>query len=473
MKRRPHVFSLRASGAAFHLCLVVAAFQSAERASAQQGILNTLSDQATPSIQPISLTNLPYTFKMGDFRLLLAPSIAAAWNNNIDATKTNVLQDYIISPALQITATYPLTQVNLLRLNVGVGYDEYVDHSDYSEWHVTSGSALSFDTYVKDILFNVHDRFSFAQTSGATGAGVGSGGGVPGGVGLGGTTTGSGIPGVTTGVGDYTSGNNVAGLSGTWNPRKFNIFLGYDHQTTLSSGTSIQSENGNSDSVDGRFGWRFGPATVAGLESTYSTTAYDQAVLNNNTSYTFGAYAQWHPGTYFTVSPRAGYSIFQYQQTSQSGEIIEVNSFGNPVLIPTGKPIQTSDFDSWYTDLTLTHAITRALSYSLDIGHSIQGGIQSDAVSDSYARVTSTWKVIKDWELRAAFSFDYGEQGVGNVTGNATGTYNAYSGLVEINHQLTKQLRVGLNSRLTYLSSDSSSLGFTQAIVGLRMAYIF
>jgi hypothetical protein len=468
MNRLSQANSLPARGAAFNLCLIVAALQSPAGASAQQSILNTLSAQATPSIQPVSLANQPYTFKSGDFRLLLTPSLAAEWNNNIDATKTNVLQDYIISPSVQISATYPLTQVNLLRLTVGVGYDEYVDHSDYSDWHVTSGSALSFDTYVKDFLINVHDRFSFSQSSGGTGADLGSGG-----IGAGATTTGNGIPGVTTGVGNNSTGNNVAGLSGTWNPKKFNIVLGYDHQTTLSSGTAIQSQNGDSDLFNGRFGWRFGPASVAGLESTYSTTSYNEAVLNNNTSYTFGAYAQWHPGTYFTVAPRAGYSIFQYQQTSQSGDDIEVNSFGNPVLIPTGKPIQTSDFDSWYADLTLTHAITRALSYSFDIGHTIQEGIQSDAVSDSYLRISSTWKIIKDWDLRGTFSLDHGQQGVGNVTGNATGTYNTYSGALDLNHQLSKKLRVGLNARLTYLSSDSSSLGFTQAIVGVRMAYIF
>jgi hypothetical protein len=446
----------------------VVALQSAARVSAQQGILNALSAQATPSIQPVNLANLPYTFKSGDFRLLLTPSLAVAWNNNIDTAKSNVLQDYIISPTLQINATYPLTQINLLRLNVGVGYDEYVDHSDYSDWHVTSGSALSFDTSIKDFLINVHDRFSFTQSSGGAGAELASAG-----IGTGAPPTGNGIPGVTTGVGNYSSGNNVAGLSGSWNPGKFNTFVGYDHQTTLSSGTAIQSQNGEMDSFNGRFGWRFGSASVAGLESTYSASAYDQAVLNNVTSYTFGAYAQLHPSAYFTVSARAGYSAFQYQETSQSGEIIEVNSFGNPVLLPTGKPLQTSDFDSWYADLILTHAITRAVSYSLDAGHTIQGGVQSDAVSDSYLRVSSTWNIIRNWDLRGTFSFDHGEEGVGNVSGNATGTYDTYSGALEISHQVTKRLRVSLSSRLTYLSSDTSSLGYTQAIVGMRAAYMF
>jgi hypothetical protein len=447
MNQCPHANSLRAGGTAFNLCLIVAALQSPLGASAQQAILNTLAAQAATSIHPIDLEALPYTIKSGDFRFLVTPSLEMEWNDNINLSRTDALQDFILRPLLQIDANYPITQVNLLRLSVGVGYDEYLEHSEYSNWRVISGSQLSFDSYIKDILIDVHDRFSFVQDGAAQA--------------------------VYAGTGNYALGNNVVGLTGTWNVENLNIILGYDHQNIVSAGTAIQSQNGSSELCVGRAGWKFDPNATAGIEATYSSTDYDEAVLNNNSSYTVGAYGKWLPGSYFSVTSRAGYSIFQFQQTSQSAEIIGSTPTGNPIVVLTGKPIQTSDFNSWYGDLTLWHDITQTLSYSLSAGHEIQLGIQSDAVSDSYLRLSSTWKIIRNWDLHGSFSYEHGQQGVGSIAGNLTETFDWYTGSIEINRQLTKRLRLGFNSRVTFRSSSSESLGYTQAMVGLQMAYAF
>jgi hypothetical protein len=447
MNRRPHANSLWAEGAALNLCLIVAALQSPAGASAQPAVLNTLDAQAATLAQSIDWATMPYTIKSGDLRVLLAPSLEMDWNDNIAISKTNVLQDYILKPLLQIKVDYPLTQVNLLRLDVGVGYDEYLEHRDYSNLRVDSASQVSFDTYIKDVLINLHDRVSFAQDAGAQS--------------------------VDAGVGNYGSGKNVVGLTTTWKPNNLNIILGYDHQTALSTGTEIQSQNGSSELVDGRVGWMFGPTTTAGVELTYSSTAYDEALLNNNTSYTIGAYALWHPGSYFNVTSRAGYAIFQFQQTSESSELIDLTPTGNPIVMLTGQPIATSDFNTWYADVTLTHDITQAINYSLSAGHKIQGGIQSDEVSETYLRLSSSWKVIKDLDLQGSFSYVHGQQGVGNLSGNLTETYDWYTGSLEISRQLSTRLRAGLHSRITFRSSSTEYLGYTQALVGLKMTYAF
>ncbi len=217
---------------------MVAALQSTASASAQQAILTDLASQAATSTHPIDMSTMPYTVRSGDFRLLLTPSLQAQWDNNIALTSSNKLQDYIIEPMLKIDAYYPLTQVNLLKLNVGVGYSDYLQHSDYSAWQITSGSLLSFDTYIADVLINLHERFSLSQDAGAQA--------------------------VNAAVGNYSSGNNVVGVRASWNPNKLNLSLGYDHRNDISIGSAIQSENGSSELFNGRAGWRFDPAATAG-----------------------------------------------------------------------------------------------------------------------------------------------------------------------------------------------------------------
>lgn len=446
MNQCPHANSLRAGGAALNIWLAAAVCNSPASASAQEALRNVLAAQAAAPA-PINLESMPYTVKSGDFRLLITPSMEMDWNNNIDASRTNALQDYILRPLVQLNATYPITQVNLLQLNVGFGYDEYIEHSAYSSWRVTSGSQLSFDTYIKDVRINVHERFDYSQDSGGQA--------------------------VVAGVGNYGAGHNVAGVLVAWNPKDINMSLGYDHRNVLSTATQFGAQDSSSELINGRVGWKFQPTASVGIEATYSTTSYDQMVLNNNSSYTVGAYGQWDPGSYFHVIPHAGYTITQFQETSQSGEVFHLAPAGSPIVAPTGVPIRTANLNSWYADLTLSHEITQFLSYSLSAGHQIEPGIQSDAVEDSYVRLSSNWKVIKDLGLGASFSYEHGQQGAGNISGNLTEIFDFYTFTLEVNRQLTTRLRMGLNSRLTFRSSSSSDLGYTQALVGLHMAYAF
>jgi len=53
-----------------------------------------------------------------------------------------------------LNMSYPLTERNLLQLNVTFGYKEYLQHSQYSRLVRAIGSALSYDIYVKDFWIN-------------------------------------------------------------------------------------------------------------------------------------------------------------------------------------------------------------------------------------------------------------------------------------------------------------------------------
>jgi len=112
-----------------------------------------------------------YTFKEGDFRMLVTPSMGLEWNDNVNLADTNVLSDEIIMPAVGLRATYPWSERNLLYLDVTVGYDWYLQHPRFSSFQFDSGSGtgLSFDMAIKDITLNLHDRLSYAQGRGRPG----------------------------------------------------------------------------------------------------------------------------------------------------------------------------------------------------------------------------------------------------------------------------------------------------------------
>ena len=179
---------------------------------------------------------------------------------------------------MQLNASYPITQNNLLSLNVGAGYDKYFDHDQYSTWRLQSGTELSFDIYVKDFWFNLHDRVNYVQDTSQQPA-------------LSGTAT-------------YATLNNTAGLSVTWDLNKVTLSAGYDHENVISpTAQQYESQDGTTEMVFARAGLEVYPGVTTGIEGTGSFTTYDQMVLNNNNSYSAGVYADWQPGKLFASSP--------------------------------------------------------------------------------------------------------------------------------------------------------------------------
>jgi hypothetical protein len=393
---------------------------------AQEALRDSLAGDAAAEARKIQLESLPYTIKSGDFRLLAVPSLDLDLNDNVNISKTDPESDFILRPLVQLNASYPVSQYNLLSLNVGGGYDKYFDHNQYSTWRLQSGTELSFDIYVKDFWFNLHERVNYVQDTSQQPA--------------------------LSGTASYATLNNTAGLSVTWDLNKLTLSAGYDHQNIISpTSQTYESQDGATEMVYTRAGLVVYPGVTTGIEGTASFTTYDQMVLNDNNSYSAGVYADWQQGKAFRIQPRVGYTIYQFQHTSSS--------------------IQTSDLNSWYADLNVTHQITDAIGYNLDAGHEVQTGIQSDAIEDWYVRPSVRWNIIKNVGLNTSFSYEHGKQGVGNVAGNLTENFDWLGAAVCVNYSILKRLSVGLSYRLTLRSSNIANDEYTQNVVGLSLTY--
>ena len=367
--------------------------------------------------------------------MLLTPALSAQWNDNINATETDRESDFIILPTLGIVMTYPLTDRNLLQINVTTGYSEYIEHPHLSSWYLGTGSGLSFDFYIKDILFNVHDQVSYIQNSSAN-------------------------PQVA-GTGTYGTFENTAGLSGNWSLKYVDLTLGYDHQNTLATTAGFDQTDNSSDTGYARVGYKMNSKLITGLEGTVAETTYDQNTLNNNTSYSAGLYGTWNPDAYFQAALRGGYALEQFQQTSSQ--------------------IQTSNLGSWYVDLDITHQIVKSLSYSIDAGHNIGLGIQSDATEYTYVNANVTWNFIRNFSLQPVFSFQHGTSGLGSTINLTPGNpnnllsqeeiFNWYSTGLSLSYNVTRRFTVGCSYQFTGRTSSLPNRGYTQNIIGIQLTY--
>lgn len=385
-----------------------------------------------------------YTFKKGDFRLLVVPSMGLNWNDNVNLAKTNVLEDFIVTPAVGITINYPFTDENLLNLDFSIGYNWYLNNPQFSSLEVNSSSktGLSFDLVVKDVTFNFHDWIGYSQGANQNSIGGGTTG----------FSAGNSANSTVANTATYGTFENTTGTSGTWSlNHALSLAAGYDHELDQSTSGQFSQINHSSELFFFRPTLQVHPKVSVGLDATATLTSYDQDVLNNNDAYTIGAHSEFRPDSAITVTIRGGYSIYQFQQTSAS--------------------IQTTGQNSWYASLSLAHQIMDSVAYSVEAGHEVQLGIQSDLTEDWYVRPTVNWKIIKGLNFITAFFYEHGNEGIGNVSGNLVESYDLYGGTLSLQHELTSRLSLSLNYSLTLRSSSVSYDGYSQNMVGLQISY--
>lgn len=395
---------------------------------AQEALQNLRAADAERNQRREQFSSQAYTVKSGDFRLLVTPSLGVDYNDNVRNSDASRSGDVIVRPMVNLVASYPLTQNNLLALNLGLGYDWYLDHDELSALRLQSGSALSFDMFVRDFAFNLHDRVSYARDSSQQS--------------------------YVADTADFGNFQNTAGLSATWMLSKGSVMVGYDHQSIISGKSTYRSQDRASEMFSSRASFVVQPQVQAGLEGTVSFTTYDQPTLNDNTGYTIGLFGDWQPGAALHLNARAGYALYQFKESALA--------------------IRTEDMGSYYCDLTATHDFTDAFSYGLSIGHDVQlGGDNADAVERTYVRPTLIWRAFKHASINFGFSYEHGQQGAGNVAGSPgrVEDFDWFGGTLSTGWQITEKVNLALNYRLTLRSSDQAAREYTQNMVGLLLTY--
>ncbi|MEJ0090056.1 MAG: hypothetical protein WDM80_09975 [Limisphaerales bacterium] len=397
---------------------------------AQEAVRSSLAGNAAATAIAQQQQSADYTYKNGDFRLFVTPSVSLQWNDNINLTKVGPQSDYILTPMVGIEANYPIGKQNLLNLSISVGYQKYFDHNEYSQFTLNagSGSGLSFDLMVEDVRFNFHDRFQYAQQGAAQAIAAGPG------------------------TGTYGTFVNTIGVTSFWDLSRLTFVVGYDHQNTLATSSQFDQVNQSSELFNVQAGYMVDSGLTVGLQSTASLVTYQENELNNNNVYSFGTYADWNPEDAITVHAGLGYSLYAASQTS--------------VLI------QSQNVNSWYANLIVTHKPLSYFSYSLSGGHELTPGFQSGALEDWYIRPSATWGVIKNVTLQTSLFYEHGDTVGGQLPGNSETRFSWYGGEINLSCMPHKKITTSIFYRLTFRTSNVYANEYTQNLVGLQLTYV-
>src|SRR6266403_424553 len=348
--------------------LLVSTLFGALPALAQDAVRPSLAGEAAAEARRQDIEHIPYNLLLGPVRFRFSATFGVEYNDNINLSDegTAVIptptgpvlvhsekqDDVILRPAVNLDAIWPITQLNTLRLDLGLSYAIYVDHSNANTNGVliSPGSQLAFDIFVGDFRINIHDRPSLQQDPIAEGA--------------------------LSNVVDYGRFENTAGVSVLWDLNKAVLTLGYDHYLYVSTNSDLDYLNRNAEVLVGSLAFTLTNTTGVGLESSFVHTHYDQNVLNNSNAVTAGAFLETQLTNYMRVRVAGGYQMINFDNT--------------------GSVFDSNDVHDYYANILISHRLNAYITQTLCAGHENQLGINSNFITLNYVRYTATWNIIRN-----------------------------------------------------------------------------
>ena len=420
------------------------------RASAQELTRETLSTpSSTSTTSPVTggSNAVDYNLRIGPIKISADLAAGIEFIDNISYSQVNRESDEVIRVGLNLLTTVPLTRLNTLRFDLGIGFVRYLEHPDATSDNIfiTPGSQLAVDFYLGDYLrFNVHDAFDIRQDPVDVAE----------------------LSNVTN-FGRFT---NTAGITATADLRNGLILTGeYDHNNYVSLNDDFDYLDRSAEQFAGSISYQLRPRTFVGVDGGYAITNYDGNGLNDSTGYTFGAFLDSTITPYLRVVLHGGYQGADFD-TGGTVDAGTYNQQSGTIGLPTsGTYGDRYSLSTFYWSATINNRINAYLTHSLSLGRETDLGLISNYVKVDYARYNLAWRVFSNITLAGDVFYDHDVESGGPFRERI----NRYGGDLSLGVQLNRHLSGAVHYAYIQKDSDADLRDYYQNRVGLDVDYHF
>jgi hypothetical protein len=423
----------------------------------QDAIRPSLAGEAAAEARRQSIDKIPYNLQLGPIKFRFSATMGVEYNDNINLAEdssaffpsptgpilitTKPQDDIILRPQVNINALWPITQLNTFKMDIGVGYAFYLNHSNYNTNGVlvSPGSQIAFDIFVSDFRINIHDRFSLEQDPVAEVA--------------------------LSNVADYGRFQNTAGISVLWDLNKAVVTVGYDHYNFISTTSVFDYLDRNAEIFSGSIGFTPSSTVTVGVEGSFVDTYYNKNILNDSRTYSVGGFLETQLTSYLKLRVAGGYQVINFDHT--------------------GLVNDAHDLKDYYANALLSHRVNSVLTQNLSVGHETQLGVNSNYVKLNYARYTTSWNIFYHTLFSTEMFYEDADDsgGSGILFGPVSGVPNVnpfvaehihrYGGALTLGYQLTPHVTLGLRYQYTQKDSDQPLRDYQQNRVAFDGTYSF
>ncbi|HJT45167.1 MAG TPA: outer membrane beta-barrel protein [Chthoniobacterales bacterium] len=425
--------------------------------SAQDAVRPSLAGQDAYNARQEDVSRIPYNLLLGPVRFRVGATVGVEYNDNINYADVNTEDDVIVTPSLTLDMLWPVTQLNTLRLDLGLAYSFYLDHSDNNTDYllVAPKSQIAFDIFVGDFRINLHDRMQLQQDPVQEGA--------------------------LSNVTNYGRFENTAGVSLLWDLNKILLQIGYDHYNFVATNSDFDYLNRNAEIIGGSAAFIVNPTITVGAEGNAVFTRFDEQAnfngsLNDNENYSVGGFAEIALTSNLKARVAGGYQWMDFD-----------NNF---VLFPVPTPLgffvlPTPDhkhLEDYYVNGLISHRINAQISQTLSAGHENQLGIQSNYITLNYVRHTVSWNILRNTLVTTEFFYEDAQESGGPLnstlftvlSGQREGEhFHRLGGAVTLGYQLTPHVTLGVRYQGTTKDSNVFLRDYNQNRVSVDGTYSF
>jgi hypothetical protein len=367
---------------------------------AQDAVRPSLAGEESSEARRQDIEHIPYNLLVGPVRFRVSATVGVEYNDNINLSQHDEREDdFIFRPQVNFDAIWPITQLNTLRFDLGIGYSIYVQHSgdNTNGILVTPGSQLAFDIFVGDFRINIHDRLSVQQDPITEGQ--------------------------ISNTADYGRLENTAGVSVLWDMNKVLLTVGYDHYNFIATNDDFDYLNHNSEILSASVSVAVTNTTNVGAEGNAVFSYYDQNIMNDSADFSVGGFVETQVTSYLRVRGAVGY---QWMDFDNNGLIRD-----------------QSDLSDYYANILISHRLNAQISQGLSAGHESQLGVNSNYITLNYIRHTITWNIIRNTLLTTEFFYEDANDSGGFIDEH----FHRVGAAGTVGYQLTPHVTLGVRGK--------------------------
>lgn len=413
-------------------------------AGAQELMRDSLAGADVAEARRTSVEEQNYNLKIGPVRFLASAYAGIEYNDNINYSEVNRIDDALVRFGINVEAIWNITRLNTLDVTLGVGFLRYINHPNATNTNVViaPGSQVAFDIFIQNTYrLNIHDRFDLRQDP---------------------------IDNPTlSGVSDFSRFTNTAGITLVADFNKVVVTAGYDHFNYLSLNDDYDYLDRSAEQFFGSVVFNIAPRTYLGIEGTAAITDYDRNFNNDSVGGTVGLFFDMTINPNLRFIARGGWQFANFDSaTGAPGRVVVP---GGVIYNFNGTNGDNSDLNSFYANLTIENRLNAYVTQTLSLGRENALGLTSNYVEINYIRWNAQWRVLNNFSLGTGAFYEHDSESGGVVDE----TLDRYGFDLSLGYDITQHLSALFHYAYVNKDSDRAFRSYYQNRVGVDLNYRF
>jgi hypothetical protein len=386
-----------------------------------------------------------YNFAVGPIRFAIAVGFGVEFNDNITLAETGRESDFILRPTIDLAATWRLSDLNTLHINVGLGYAFYLNHSEFDSPQISPNSDIALTFYTGPVKWTVRDRFSYQEDA-------------------------YDIP-VLSNTAIYRRWENQAGFDGDWAiNQSLDVTVGYDHDNLWASGDIFDLQDRSLDTIFIKPAVQLNPAIKVGLNASYSFIDFTHIERANGDGILAGPFIDWQMSEVTNMHLEGGYQQLKFNGPSSydQAEISQLGLTAAEAAAVQGILEDNSNANTYYIKFEIDNKPTDSFQHRLSFSKTAEIGFESNFYNLYHVEYNADWKCLPHTEFGPSVFYEY--YSTSGPQGEDAYRIGAALGL---RYHFSNSLTLGLDYRYLYKQSNLVDANYYQNLVFLSLYYKF